>query len=87
MVSVAVPVVLPVFLPLGLMFYLLRVRYVRTSREVKRYEAVTRSGVRPGLERERERETMGGPPVVLREKEGLVRPACKHANAMSLGRA
>ena len=42
MVSVAVPWVLPVFIPLGVVFYLLRVRYVRTSREVKRYEAVTR---------------------------------------------
>ena len=42
MVGVAVPVVLPVFVPLGVAFYLLRVRYVRTSREVKRWEAVTR---------------------------------------------
>jgi hypothetical protein len=39
--------------------------------------------------REREREREGGrerpggarPPVELREKEGLVRPACKHADA------
>lgn len=42
MVSVAVPVVLPIFIPLGVIFYYLRVRYVRASREIKRWEAVTR---------------------------------------------
>ncbi|GAX75678.1 hypothetical protein CEUSTIGMA_g3121.t1 [Chlamydomonas eustigma] len=45
LVSVAVPVVLPLFLPLGVAFYLIRERYVRTSREVKRWDAVTRSPV------------------------------------------
>jgi ABC-type multidrug transport system fused ATPase/permease subunit len=45
LVAVAVPVVLPVFLPLVAAFWWLRRRYVATSREVKRLEAVTRSPV------------------------------------------
>lgn len=45
MVAIAVPVILPIFLPLLVAFYYLRVRYVRTSREVKRWEAVSRSPV------------------------------------------
>jgi ABC-type multidrug transport system fused ATPase/permease subunit len=45
LVAVAVPVVLPVFLPLVVAFWWLRKRYVATSREVKRLEAVTRSPV------------------------------------------
>jgi ABC-type multidrug transport system fused ATPase/permease subunit len=45
LVAVAVPVVLPVFVPLAVAFYWLRHRYVTTSREVKRFEAVTRSPV------------------------------------------
>lgn len=44
-VSVAVPVILPVFLPLFVAFWWLRQRYVQTSREVKRLEAITRSPV------------------------------------------
>ncbi|GBF93736.1 hypothetical protein Rsub_06068 [Raphidocelis subcapitata] len=45
LVSIAVPVVLPVFAPLLIAFILLRRRYIVTSREVKRMEAVTRSPV------------------------------------------
>ena len=43
-------------------------------------------GLQQQRERERERERPGGarPPVELREKEGLVRPACEHANATPL---
>lgn len=43
LVSIAVPVILPVFLPLVVIFYYIRRRYVITSREVKRLEAITRS--------------------------------------------
>lgn len=42
LVSIAVPIILPVFLPLAAAFYVLRARYLRASREVKRWEAVTR---------------------------------------------
>ena len=42
---------------------------------------VTAGKTKWSSERERERETRGGAPVELREKEGLVRPASKHANA------
>lgn len=45
LVSIAVPIVLPVFLPLGVLFAYIRNRYISTSREVKRLEAVTRSPV------------------------------------------
>lgn len=45
LVAIAVPVVLPVFVPLLMGFYMVRARYVVTSREVKRLEAVTRSPV------------------------------------------
>eukprot|EP00798_Chlamydomonas_sp_ICE-L_P022324 gene22324-29400_t len=45
LVSIAVPVILPVFIPLALFFYYLRQRYVTCSREVKRWEAVTRAPV------------------------------------------
>jgi hypothetical protein len=41
----AVPVILPVFVPLLVAFYWVRTRYVATSREVKRLEAITRSPV------------------------------------------
>lgn len=42
LVSIAVPVILPVFVPLAAAFVWLRARYLRASREVKRWEAVTR---------------------------------------------
>jgi len=45
MVAVAVPEVLPLFIPVGFVFWWARRRYLRTSREVKRYEATTRSPV------------------------------------------
>jgi len=45
LVAVAVPYVLPIFVPLVVAFWWLRRRYVATSREVKRLEAVTRSPV------------------------------------------
>jgi hypothetical protein len=40
-----VPVILPVFLPLAYLFILVRARYITASREVKRWEAITRSPV------------------------------------------
>lgn len=40
---VVVPFILPIFLPLGLAFWWVQRRYMRTSRELKRYDAVTRS--------------------------------------------
>ncbi|GAX82138.1 hypothetical protein CEUSTIGMA_g9566.t1 [Chlamydomonas eustigma] len=43
LVCIAVPVILPVFLPLILLFYYVRGRYIVASRECKRWEAVTRS--------------------------------------------
>ncbi|KXZ56224.1 hypothetical protein GPECTOR_1g195 [Gonium pectorale] len=45
LVAIAVPVVLPVFVPLALAFFWIRRRYIIASREVKRWEAVTRSPV------------------------------------------
>ena len=40
---VVVPFILPVFVPLGCAFFWVQRRYLKTSRELKRYEAVTRS--------------------------------------------
>lgn len=45
LLMVVVPVVIPVFLPLGIAFALIYRHYITTSREVKRYEATTRSPV------------------------------------------
>lgn len=42
LVAIAVPVILPVFVPLAVAFIWLRARYLCTSREVKRWEATTR---------------------------------------------
>lgn len=46
LVTGSVPAVLPVLLPLGVVFSRIHRRYVATSRELKRWEAVTRC-VRP----------------------------------------
>lgn len=43
MVAVAVPQILPIFIPVAIAFWYLRRRYMRTSREIKRFEATTRS--------------------------------------------
>ncbi|GIM00727.1 hypothetical protein Vretimale_5639, partial [Volvox reticuliferus] len=45
LVAIAVPVILPVFLPLLAAFYWVRHRYIAASREMKRWEAVTRSPI------------------------------------------
>lgn len=45
LISIAVPVILPVFVPLMMAFYYYRQYYVMTSREVKRWDAVSRSPV------------------------------------------
>lgn len=45
LVSIAVPVVLPVFIPLALIYRHVQGRYVVASREIKRWEAITRSPV------------------------------------------
>jgi ATP-binding cassette subfamily C (CFTR/MRP) protein 1 len=45
LVSIAVPVIIPVFLPLLWLFYVVRQRYVVASRNSKRFEATTRSPV------------------------------------------
>lgn len=42
---VVVPFIIPVFLPLGFGFFWVRGRYLATSREVKRWEATSRSPV------------------------------------------
>ncbi len=43
LLCVVVPVILPIFVPLIIIFILIQRRYLRTSRELKRFEAVTRS--------------------------------------------
>lgn len=43
LLCVVVPVILPIFVPLIGIFVLIQRRYLRTSRELKRFEAVTRS--------------------------------------------
>ena len=45
LVCIAVPWILPVLVPLLLSFLWVRARYLATSREVKRFDAVTRSPV------------------------------------------
>jgi ABC-type multidrug transport system fused ATPase/permease subunit len=45
LVTIALPVILPVFVPLLILFYYVRTRYIVASREVKRWEAVSRSPV------------------------------------------
>ena len=45
LVCIAVPWILPVLVPLLLSFLWVRARYLTTSREVKRFDAVTRSPV------------------------------------------
>lgn len=45
LVAIAVPFIIPVFLPLLALFWWVRTQYVITSREVKRLEAQTRSPV------------------------------------------
>ena len=45
LVAIAVPFVIPLFVPILATFWWVRRRYVTTSREVKRFEAVTRSPV------------------------------------------
>ena len=42
---IVVPFIIPVFLPLGFGFFWVRARYLATSREVKRWEATSRSPV------------------------------------------
>lgn len=45
LVAIAVPFVIPLFLPILGVFWWVRRRYVTTSREVKRFEGTTRSPV------------------------------------------
>ncbi|GLC33196.1 hypothetical protein PLESTB_000360400 [Pleodorina starrii] len=45
LVAIAVPVILPVFLPLAVAFLWIRSRYITASRDIKRWEAVSRSPV------------------------------------------
>ena len=45
LVAIAVPFVIPLFIPILAVFVWVRRRYVTTSREVKRFEATTRSPV------------------------------------------
>lgn len=45
LVCIAVPVMIPVFVPLVFLFYYIRSRYIVASRGCKRWEAVSRSPV------------------------------------------
>lgn len=49
LVAAAVPVILPVFVLLVFVFYYFRQRYIMTSREVKRWDATSRSPVYASL--------------------------------------
>ena len=44
-IGIAVPLILPLLVPLSLALYWVRGRYMRASREVKRLESTTRSPV------------------------------------------
>lgn len=45
LISIANPAVIPVFVPLAFVFWKVRAYYLASSREVKRWEAVSRSPV------------------------------------------
>lgn len=45
LLAVVIPVILPIFVPLLIVFVIIRRRYLYSSREIKRYEATTRSPV------------------------------------------
>ena len=45
LLMIVVPFIIPVFIPLGAAFFWVRARYLKASREVKRFEATTRSPV------------------------------------------
>jgi len=45
LLAIVIPVILPIFVPLLIVFVIIRRRYLYSSREIKRYEATTRSPV------------------------------------------
>jgi ABC-type multidrug transport system fused ATPase/permease subunit len=45
LLAIVIPVILPIFIPLLIVFVIIRRRYLYSSREIKRYEATTRSPV------------------------------------------
>lgn len=77
LVAIAVPVILPVFLPLLASFLWIRSRYIRASRDIKRWEAVTRSPIFASFSAtiKVRRAERGG--------EGFVDAKCTHTHTLS----
>ena len=80
MVAVAVPEILPLFIPAAVVFWWVRRRYLRTSREVKRFEATTRSPVYASFSSILKVRTCGAAVYLVAPLTGVVR-GCGRSSA------